>query len=137
MLRIDNVIKVACMLLFATILTGNLAKAEDSQVLDNKDVPSAILVAFDKAYPDAEIASVEMEDIDGTAYYEVEIKADKVDRDIVFLQDGTLFSVEEEITVKELPTAVVDALKKAHPKGEVDEAEKITRGSEIEYEVVV
>ena len=39
--------------------------------------------------------------------------------------------------MKALPESIVKAVKAAYPECEFDEAEKITRGSTIEYEIVV
>ena len=134
---IGRCISSKSLLLTAVFSLAALANAADETTVDTKAIPEQVLAAFAKEFPDFEIASVEKEEIDGTSYYEIEIKDDKIERDIVFLEDGTLYSVEEEIASKDLPMAVMDAVKKAWPKGEVDEAEKITKESEVEFEIVV
>jgi len=104
----------------------------------NKDnVPASVLAAFQKQYPNAKITGVEKEKKNGQTYYEIESKDGKAERDILYSADGKIFEIEEEISVTSLPQRVREAVNKAYPGGEIDEAEKITRGSTVEYEVVV
>jgi hypothetical protein len=131
-----NALKITA-IVSVVLFAGAAVYAEDSATTEKKDIPEQVLASFNKAYPDAEIAAVEKEEINGATYYEVEIKGDKAERDIIYLADGTLYSIEEEIPVADLPGTVTDALTKAYPKCQIDEAEKITRGSETEFEVVV
>jgi hypothetical protein len=119
------------------LFTGAAVYAEESATIEKKDVPEKVLASFNKAYPNAEIAAVEKEEMNGAAYYEIAIKGDKAERDIIYLEDGTLYSIEEAIQVADLPGTVTDALTKAYPKGQIDEADRITRGSETEFEVLV
>lgn len=101
------------------------------------EIPEAVLQAFEKAYPSVEATGYDKETIEDVVHYEIETMAGEFEKDYVYLEDGTLLQIEEGIPVKDMPKVVADAVKKAHPEGELDEAEKITRGEVIEYEIVV
>jgi hypothetical protein len=111
--------------------------AEESEGVTKDDIPAVVLKAFQKANPDIRVEGYDMEELDGKVVYEIETRKGDADRDFVYLEDGTLLQVEEEMAVESLPRVVADAVMKAHPKGEIDEAEKITRGATVEYAVVV
>ena len=110
--------------------------AQEEQPIGKQDIPAAVLKAFHESYPGIEITGYDREVDEGRTLYEIETRAGDFDRDYVYLEDGALFQVEEGVPVNSLPKAVVDAVMKAHPGCEIDEAEKITRGETVEYEVV-
>lgn len=137
MLRLANVVKAAVMSM-AVMLAGDVfAEPEDAKILDKQDVPEKVLAAFNEAYPGVDVTAIEKEEIKNQVYYEFEIKIGKSEKDIVYLDDGSLYAVEEEISINDLPEIVIEALKKAYPGGEIDELEKVTRGTNIEYEAAV
>jgi hypothetical protein len=137
MFKFTNVVRVACLIIVA-IFTANIsAFGEDSQVLNLHRVPEKVLISFNKSYPGAKITSIEKEKIKDQVYYEFEIKMGENKRTIIYLENGDLYAIEEEISIEALPQNVIDALKKVYPEGEIDEAERIIRGSETEYEVVI
>ena len=121
----------------AIIATALLAVAGEHEGVTKDDIPAAVLKAFEQANPYAQASGFDAEEHDGKMVYEIETKVGKADKDFVYLEDGTLLQVEEGISVEALPKVVADAALKAHPKGELDEAEKITRSDTVEYEVVV
>ena len=114
-----------------------LASAEEAKLIEESDIPDTVLKAFQMSFPDAKVTGYDIEVVDGVTQYEIETRVDKFEKDYVYLEDGSLLQTEEEIPLKSLPESVVNAVNKAHPNCEIDEAEKITRGETIEYEVVV
>jgi len=134
MFKITSIFRLTFLALILVFVVFVSVYAEESKTIDKQDVPAQVMTAFEKAYPNAEIAAIESE---GRIFYEFETKENDVVRDIIYLADGTWYSMEEEIWAKALPQAVTNALIEAYPKGEVDEAEKITREAEVVYEVVM
>ena len=112
-------------------------RAAESDEEEHVTAPEAVLTAFHKAYPKAEIRDVSKESKDGKDYFEIESIEGKVHRDLLYLADGTVFEIEEGIAPGALPKTIADALKAKYPKGEIQKAEKITRGSSVEYEVLL
>lgn len=117
-----------------TIVPTRAAEKDEEQ---HVTAPEAVMTAFHKAYPNAEIRDISRESKDGKDYFEIESFDGKVRRDLLYLADGTVFEIEEAISPSALPKPVADALKAKYPKGELQKAEKITRGSSVEYEVLV
>ncbi|UCC80756.1 MAG: PepSY-like domain-containing protein [Candidatus Zixiibacteriota bacterium] len=121
--------------LMISVSLCSLAAEEESPAVEKVDVPEAVMEAFAKDYPEMEIIGIEMEEIDGVTYYEIECGEGEMD--VIYLADGSLYAVEQEIDVDSLAQAIADAIAASYPDGEIAEAEKITRGSETEYEVII
>jgi uncharacterized membrane protein YkoI len=125
------------------------ANAEE-KALHKSQVPKAVLEAFEKAYPNMKDVEFEKEMFNGQAAYELEYKTNNEEHEVLYSADGTLLQKEEEIEGETLPAAVKDAIRKAYPKAEIKEVEKImkpdnalmgyeveivTAGKEIELEL--
>ena len=126
--------------LTASIFTfGALAYADEEkeEQLAKQELPPAVVSAFEKAYPKAVAKGYSREEKDGKTLYEVENLEGKIHRDISYLENGSLVVTEEVVAAKSLPERVRQAVKKEHPKGKIEQAEKITQGTTVEYEVVV
>ncbi|UCE66655.1 MAG: PepSY-like domain-containing protein, partial [Candidatus Zixiibacteriota bacterium] len=94
-----------------------------------------VMEAFVEDYPEMGITGIETEEIDGVAHYMIECGQGEME--VIYLADGSLYAVKEEIDVDSLAQAIADAIAVSYPDGEIAEAEMITRGSETEYEVIV
>jgi len=121
----------------AALSTG--ANAGEEKKLTEQHVPKPVLEAFHKAYPQAADIKYEEEKEAGKTVYEVEFKDQGVKREASYAAEGTLVETEESIKPDELPAAVTEALKKAHPHATVKEAEKLMKpdGSVHGYEVEI
>ena len=127
--------KYVLTLALAGLLLSAPALLAEDQPVTKADLPSAIIKAFETANPGAVVTEYGKETVDGKVRFEIEIKITGGEKDFVYLADGTLLQTEEDMPIKDLPKSVSDALKKAYPKGEIDEADKIIRGATIEYQV--
>lgn len=112
-------------------------RASEREEEEQATAPEAVMTAFHKAYPKAEIRDISKENKDGKDYFEIESIDGKTHRDLLYLADGSVFEIEEQVSASDLPKPVADALKAKFPKGELQKAEKITRGSSVEYEVLL
>jgi len=102
-----------------------------------KDVPVAVMSAFQTAYPKAEIVGTNQETEDSTVYYEIESRDGKVKRDVLYKADGTVKEMEERVAKADLPAAIKEAIAKEYPKGTIHRVEKNTRDGVVGYEVMV
>jgi uncharacterized membrane protein YkoI len=127
-------------LLAATALVLGLAAsflAQEQQVR-RKGVPELVLAAFEKAYPNATIKGFSKEKDDtGRITYEVECEEGTVKRDVTYLADGTLISIEETVEPSQVPPAVKAAVDTRFPSGRILKAEKIIQGDAVTYEFQV
>jgi uncharacterized membrane protein YkoI len=125
------------------------ANAEEKE-LNKSQVPKAVLEAFEKAYPHVKDVEYEKEIVNGQSAYELEYKTNNMEHEVLYSADGTLLQKEEEIEGETLPAPVKDAIRKAYPKAEIKEVEKVmkpddtltgyeveivTEGKEIELEL--
>jgi hypothetical protein len=125
---------IAGVILLSVLLLYADAGAQE-KTIRKKDVPAAVISAFQKAYPDAKMKGFAAETEHGTLYYEVESVRGKQTVDALLLPDGTFYEIEEAMTAKDLPAAVSGAVKAKHPKAKFQKAEKVTRGTEISYDL--
>jgi hypothetical protein len=123
------------LILLVSLLSSSWAEEENSREIDKSEMPMAVMEAFTEDYPEMEITSVEMWESDGVSYYELECGSGNFD--VIYMADGAIYATEEKIEVDALPQAVLSSLEKSFPDGEIEEAEKISRGDTTEYEVVV
>jgi uncharacterized membrane protein YkoI len=135
---VKSTFSVICVAL-AIWLSGSAldrVRAQEKQI-SRKEVPSAVVSAFEKAYPKAVIKGFSQEQEEGKIYYEVESQQGNTTRDILYLADGTVVELEEGVPAADLPGAIQSALKAKYPKGDVTKAEKTTRGNRVTYEMKV
>jgi hypothetical protein len=99
-----------------------------------KDLPAVVLNSFQKEYPKASIKEVSMETEKGVEYWEIESVDGKVKRDLLYTADGKKAEAEETIEMSQVPAVVKSTLAGEYPKGKVDKAEKVMKGSSVTYE---
>ncbi|MBI3405841.1 MAG: PepSY-like domain-containing protein [Acidobacteria bacterium] len=115
----------------AILMLASGASAQEKKVTKS-EVPAPVLAAFAKMFPKSQAIAYAQEKEAGKTFYEVESKEGTIHRDVTFEPDGKLVVVEEEVAVKDLPAGVRAAFEKE--KGKLGVAEKLTRGTTIEYE---
>jgi hypothetical protein len=121
---------VVCLILAAAFL----ATAGEKKI-SKKEVPPAVLSAFEKAYPKASTKGFAKEEEDGKTFYEIESVEGTTTRDILYLANGNVAEIEEGVSADKLPDAVKATVKREYPKGKVTKAEKVTVESVIKYEI--
>jgi hypothetical protein len=105
--------------------------------VDLKILPPAVLAAFQKAYPKAEIKGASKEIEKGVTYYEVESVDGKMNRDLLYTADGKAVEVEEAIVPGALPAAVLKALDKAYPGYKILKAEDMLKDGQKLFELQI
>ena len=136
MKRWKRLVQLAIVAAAATGLAAPFLAQE--QAVRRKSVPEPVLAAFEKAYPNVTVKGYSKEKDDaGRVVYEVECEEGKVKRDVTYLPDGTLVSIEETVEPGEWPSAVKAAVDSKFPGGKVLKAEKIIRGDVVAYEFQV
>ena len=113
------------------------ANAEGKKKFTKKDLPAAVVSAFEKAYPKAKIKGASKEKENGTTYFEIESIDGTTKRDLLFTADGTIAEIEESIEAKDIPEAVSKTLKGEYGKYTIQKSEKVMKGSVTNYEFVV
>jgi hypothetical protein len=132
-IRTMAVVRITLIVVFALAFIAN---AQEKKIT-KKDVPVAVLSAFEKAYPKAKVKGYSTETEDGKTYFEIESMQGKMNLDASYLPDGTVAEIESGVAVKNLPIPVKDAVKAKYPKGKIDKAEQKTVGAVVTFEIKV
>jgi hypothetical protein len=127
---------IAALLVLAAAVAASPFTAQEKKI-SKKDVPPAVLAAFEKAYPHAKIRGTSTEVENGKTYFEIESVDGIQARDILYLADGTLTEIEEVVSPGTLPAPVKTAVVKEFARAKIAKAEKTTKGTEVSYEVHV
>ncbi len=98
-------------------------------------LPAAVAAAFKKSYPNATIRGTAKETESGKTVYEVESVENGKARDFIFSADGQVLEAEEEISAADLPAPVTAGLKKLYPTATIAVAEKVTKGTAVQYDL--
>ena len=112
------------------------ANAQDKKIT-KKDVPAAVLKAFESAYPKAKVNNYATEVENGVKFYELETSEGKIKRDLLYKADGTLEELEEILTPAMVPDGIAKAIKTEFPKGKILSGESTTHGSAVTFDIVV
>ncbi len=114
---------------------GKKHEMKKSEMMAN--VPRTITDAFVKSYPNGDITNYEKKEKDGKTMYKIEAVLGNLMASFMYNEDGSLYLMEEEMTVENLPQAVMSAVSNKHPDARIKKAEKVTKGDEMRYEVTV
>jgi hypothetical protein len=117
------------------VLVGTQVFAEEGKKVTKDQVPKAVIVAFEKAYPKATVKEYEQKAKGKEIWYEIEYTDGAVTREVKYKADGTLVGTEEDIAVKDLPDVVSKAFAAKYPGVKMEVAEKATQGDVVTYEV--
>ena len=118
------------------ISVASSGSAQDKKIT-KKDVPAAVLKAFEAAYPKAKVNNYGTEAEKGVTFYELETIEGKIKRDLLYKADGTLAELEEILTPAMVPEAITKTIKAEFPKGKIVSGEKTTQGSAVTFDIVV
>lgn len=131
MSRITSFVSTIAILVVAVV---GIAAQERARA---QTLPSAVERAFAKAHPKAVIDRWVAEEREGQPVFEVESHEGTQKRDLIYGTDGHLIESEEAVTVAALPSGIRQAVHKAYPHATLVNAERVLRGTTIEYEVTL
>ena len=136
MYKRNNKVIIISYLIILFFVSVNSAYAQHKEYT-SKDMPAAVLEAFNKTYPNSEAVGYDIEKENGSRFYEIESREGSIRRDILFNEDGTIQEVEESMNVSDLSQNAVNSIKEKYPGSKIIKAETITKGKETFYEVIV
>lgn len=104
------------------MVSGMISSGAFAQKIQDKDVPAAVKVTFEKSYPNTKEVKWDKEG----DKYEASFDVNKVDNSVLFNANGNIIETEVEIELNQLPSGILDYVK-THYKGQnVKEGAKIT-----------
>lgn len=122
--------KKLTLLVFAVISLS----AGYAQKVQEKDVPSAVVSAFQKLYPGVKAGEWEKEGVN----YEVEFNVKEIGHTLLIDPAGTILETEMEISISLLPESAREYVSKNYAGQSIIEAAKITDAKgQVTYEAEV
>ena len=130
---------LVCAVPLALVVSAAWAAEEK---IDPDKLPAKVLETLKGKFPGAKITSALKEVEDGVVIYDVEMTREGRKHEMDCKEDGTILNFENQIQVKDLPKAVVDAVRAKHPDATIKEAMEtmvIKDGKDVveEYEVLL
>ena len=102
--------------------------------ITRKDVPPAVIKAFEQAYPNAKVNAYSKEVERGVTYYELETVDGNTRRDLLYTADAKVAEIEETVSMNDLPGAVSRTFARESAGARASRIEKTTRGGKVSYE---
>jgi hypothetical protein len=99
-------------------------------------LPSAVKIAFEKAYPGATISSATQERDGSRTVFRVDSAQGGKRRTVLYDANGGVIEVAEQVDEKELPAPVAAAMH-SHPRAIYVNGFKVTRAGSVEYRLTV
>ena len=110
--------------------------SEDDVEIAPADLPKAVVAALHARFPDAQIVEVAFSSDEGPQY-DVAAQVHGQAIDLTFTPSGNVVEMGESVTSDELPQAVRDWVRQDFPGAQIDQAAKVTKGSDSSYELVI
>jgi len=121
----------------SVLAPGRESARAGEKKISKKQIPAAVLSAFQTAYPHATIKGQSVETENGKKFFEIESVDGKTKRDLLYTPDGKAVEVEESLEISTLPDEMKSAISKEYPKGKIIKAEKVTSDTSVTYEFQV
>jgi uncharacterized membrane protein YkoI len=110
------------------------SRAQESEIkLD--EVPKPVMDSANAKFPGAKMREASKETEQGKTVYELSMTHENRKMDVTFEADGTLVLVETEVEEKDLPAAVLGAVKDKYPGSKIQLVESVKKGPEVKNEV--
>jgi uncharacterized membrane protein YkoI len=114
-------------------------EAQDSEKrVKMKDLPAAVQQTVREQSKGAVIRGLAQETENGVTNYEVELKVNGHNKDVLIAPSGEVVEIEEQVALASLPAAVKTTIAQNAGKGRIVSVESITKGtSVVSYEAHV
>jgi hypothetical protein len=106
------------------------ARAQEEKIALHR-VPKAVLTSAKAKFPGSEIKKAAKEIEDGEPVFSLEMKHNRHNVDVTLKVDGTVVLVETDVTSKEVPKVVLEAIQQSYPGATVRGAESVNKGPEV------
>ena len=126
-------------MLVTCVLCVLAAHAQDSEKkVKMRDLPEPVRKTVQEQSKGATIRGLARETENGQTSYEVKLKINGHNKDVLIDPNGGVLAVEEQVSLNALPPAVKAELERRAGKGRISTVESITRnGVLVEYEAQV
>jgi hypothetical protein len=108
---------------------------EEELALDK--VPKPVLAAIKKKFHEAKLLGAARQTEDDLISYEVLIKHKGHEMYVLCEPDGRIVEVDREISEKELPKPVIEAIQKKYPKFRIMSVGEVIEDDEVSYDILL
>jgi uncharacterized membrane protein YkoI len=122
-------------LVLASFAASSLCGAETKVKFEN--LPSAVQKTVQAETAHATLVGLTKAVEHGKLNYEIETKVNGRSRDLSVDANGTILSVEEEVSLDSLPAVAKAAIEKKAAQGKVSKVEKVTENGKVTYEAAI
>jgi hypothetical protein len=114
-------------LLLLTMAATADDKAKKIEKIKLEDAPQAVRDAIEGRFPGAKVSSTEKETKDGKVDFEVNLTHKDRKYEMHIQEDGTIKAIEKEINLKDVPGAVLKAVKGKYPDATIQAAMEVNK----------
>ena len=107
------------------LVVGVSTVRADSEKVEIKDLPKALVESLKKRFPKGELTAATKATAEMKTTFEVSVKSDGLNHDVNLNDDGTITGIEKEVAIKDLPKAVAAYIAEKYPKNKVKKAEEV------------
>jgi len=108
-IKLTHTISRVALIAITLSLLALSAVAQEKKITA-KDVPAAVMSAFQTAYPKVTNRGYAREKENGKIFYEIESREGTTTRDVLYNPDGTVAEIEESVATTDLPAEVQQAI---------------------------
>ncbi len=119
--------------ILALVALGTLAVS----AIEISKLPAAVQKTVKEETRNATAVKVSKETEGGKTLYEVESQVKGRGRDLMVNAEGIVLSVEEEMTLADIPPAAKASIEKLAMGGAIGKVEAVTKGGLVTYEAVI
>ncbi len=102
-----------------------------------QDAPAAVQATVKAQTQTARMVGLSKEVENGKTEYELETKVNGKSRDLMIGTDGSILSVEEEVTLDSIPAAAKAAIEAKASGGKIGKVESVTENGTTSYEAQI
>ena len=119
-------------------ISANTVAQASERPVRMKDLPKAVQTTVQEQSKGATVRGLSKETDNGKIYYEVELKVNGHNKDVLIDSTGAVIEIEEEMAMASVPAAVKAELEKHIRGGKITMVESVTKNDAIvAYEVHV
>jgi hypothetical protein len=118
-------------ILFTSLLAIAISSCNMKDQIAANQVPSVVLNAFQKQYPEAADVKWEKQNSD----FEVEFERDNVEYTALINQQGDIFKIKHDATLEEIPETVLEKIKADYADYTIDDVEVLKDGENTYFQL--
>jgi hypothetical protein len=129
--RFNVVALVGFVLMTSAVAADDKAKPDDRakkiEIIKLEDAPKAVRDAIEGRFPGAKVSTTERETENGKVNFEVNLTHKDRKYEMHIHEDGTISAIEKEIQLKDVPDAVLKAVKGAYPDATIQGGMEVSK----------